>query len=94
MPAAEVELHDGSESLGRVFYIGDREEHLRMAHETINQVSRLLHKAAPGQTEMASYLVIRSSILRGSRMKVGRTTRLRSAPGRSWEMMCMSTGLA
>lgn len=35
--------------------------------------------------------MIRSSILRGSRMKVGRTTRLRSAPGRSWEMMCIST---
>ena len=24
-------------------------------------------------------------------MKVGKTTRLRSAPGRSWDMMCMST---
>ena len=37
---------------------------------------------------------------RGSRIKVGSTTRLRSAPGRSWEMICdktervsMSTGL-
>jgi len=31
--------------------------------------------------------VIRSSMLRGSRMKVGRVTRERSAPGRSCEMM-------
>lgn len=28
---------------------------------------------------------------RGSRMKVGRVTRLRSAPGRSWLIMCDST---
>jgi hypothetical protein len=35
--------------------------------------------------------VILSSIDRGSRMKVGRVTRLRSAPGRSCEMICMST---
>jgi hypothetical protein len=34
-----------------------------------------------------TYLVIRSSMERGSRMKVGSTTRLRSAPGRSWEMI-------
>jgi hypothetical protein len=35
--------------------------------------------------------VILSSILLGSRIKVGSTTRLRSAPGRSWEMMCERT---
>jgi hypothetical protein len=34
-----------------------------------------------------TYLVIRSNMERGSRMKVGSTTRLRSAPGRSWEMI-------
>jgi len=39
-----------------------------------------------------SHLVILSSIERGSRMKVGRVTRLRSAPGRSWLMMCERTG--
>lgn len=37
------------------------------------------------------YFVIRSSILRGSRIKVGKTTLLRSAPGRRWEMMWEST---
>lgn len=41
--------------------------------------------------QRSSYFVIRSSMLRGSRMNVGRTTRLRSAPGRSCEMICMST---
>jgi hypothetical protein len=35
--------------------------------------------------------VILSSILLGSRMKVGSTTRLKSAPGRSWLMICDST---
>ena len=34
---------------------------------------------------------MRSSMLRGSRMKVGKTTRLRSAPGLSCDIMCMST---
>lgn len=37
-------------------------------------------------------MVMRSSMLRGSRMKVGRTTLLRSAPGLSWDMMCDRTG--
>lgn len=40
---------------------------------------------------VGAHLVIRSSIDRGSRIKVGNTTRLRSAPGRSWEMMCVRT---
>jgi hypothetical protein len=40
------------------------------------------------------YFVIRSNIDLGSRMKVGKVTRERSAPGRSWEMMCERTGLA
>ena len=34
---------------------------------------------------------MRSNIDRGSRIKVGSTTRLRSAPGRSWEMICDRT---
>jgi hypothetical protein len=44
-----------------------------------------------GAGRRAANLVIRSSMLRGSRMKVGRVTRLRSAPGRSWEMRCERT---
>lgn len=38
-----------------------------------------------------AYFVILSSILRGSRMKVGSTTLLRSAPGRRFAIMCEST---
>jgi len=38
-----------------------------------------------------SHFVILSSILLGSRIKVGRTTRLRSAPGRNCEMICERT---
>lgn len=34
-----------------------------------------------------AHFVILSSIDLGSRMKVGNVTRLKSAPGRSWEMM-------
>lgn len=34
-----------------------------------------------------AYFVILSSIDLGSKMNVGRTTLLRSAPGRSWEMI-------
>lgn len=40
---------------------------------------------------MNTYLVIRSSMDLGSRMNVGNTTRLRSAPGRSCEIMCDRT---
>jgi hypothetical protein len=39
----------------------------------------------------ATHFVMRSSMDRGSRMKVGSVTRLRSAPGRSCEMMWEST---
>lgn len=38
-----------------------------------------------------TYFVIRSSMDLGSRIKVGNTTRLRSAPGRSCEMMWLRT---
>jgi hypothetical protein len=48
---------------------------------------------AAGQAAKSTYLVMRSSIDLGSRMNVGSTTRLRSAPGRSCEMMCERTGL-
>lgn len=41
---------------------------------------------------VAAHLVILSSMLRGSRMKVGNTTRLKSAPGRSCEMIWDKTG--
>jgi hypothetical protein len=38
-----------------------------------------------------TYFVIRSSMDRSSRMNVGRVIRDRSAPGRSWAMICDNT---
>lgn len=43
------------------------------------------------RNRMPTHFVILSSILRGSRIKVGSTTRLRSAPGRSCEIICERT---
>lgn len=90
MPATEVELDDGDEALGRVVYRGDVKEHFWVAHEAARGGVSVEMTARRGV--FATHFVILSSMLRGSRMKVGRTTRLRSAPGRSWEMMCERTG--
>jgi hypothetical protein len=51
-----------------------------------------------GQLEMLkrachTHFVILSSIDLGSKMNVGNVTRERSAPGRSWDMICKRTGL-
>lgn len=67
-------------------------QHLGVTHEAKELLAEWW--AWPWATAMAiatTYLVILSSMLRGSRMNVGKTTLLRSAPGRSWEMMCEST---
>lgn len=80
VPAAEVEFDDGDESFDRIFDIGYGQEQFRVAHETYETVVSLWH----GEVLIrVVYFVIRSNMLRGSRMKVGRTTRLKSAPGRS-----------
>jgi hypothetical protein len=59
-----------------------------MCHEAVAAVSRLTSLYC---SLVPTHFVIRSNIDRGSRMKVGRVTRLRSAPGRSCDMMCEST---
>jgi hypothetical protein len=88
VPPTEVELGHCDEALDRVLNLGQREECLGVGHEAVGlsawSWSRMLRKSS-------SHFVMRSSIDRGSRMKVGRVTRLRSAPGRSCEMMCEST---
>lgn len=88
VPSTEVEFGHCDEALDGVLNLGEREESLRVGHEAVrlsaSSRSRILR-------EYSSHFVMRSSIDRGSRMKVGRVTRLRSAPGRSWEMMCEST---
>lgn len=91
MPATEVELDDREEALGGVIDGGDVQEHLGVTHEAM-QVSACTEKYV--QIATVTDFVILSSMLRGSRMKVGRTTRLRSAPGRSCEMMWERTARA
>lgn len=102
MPAAQVELDDANEPLGRVVNLGDGQEHLGMAHEAGGKSwsagTGLMVVAAHGRARAwwgrgskKTDFVILSSMLLGSRMKVGRVTLLRSAPGRSWEMMCVRT---
>lgn len=81
MPATEVKLCNGDESLRRVFDLGNRKHDLRMCHEAASAVS--LPVCPIESRAMQTHFVIRSSIDRGSRMKVGRVTRLKSAPGRS-----------
>lgn len=95
MPTAEVELNHRNEAIDWVLEVGNAEEHFWVAHEASEKgglSQRGSHKGG-GEASGVAHLVILSSMLRGSRMKVGRTTRLRSAPGRSWDMMCMSTTL-
>lgn len=84
MPTTQVELDYGNKTLGGIVYERDREEHFRMAHKAKSNVSSTWHRVS---RRITAYFVILSSILRGSRMKVGKTTRLRSAPGRSCEMI-------
>ncbi len=89
MPTAKVKLDHGNEALDVIVYGGDVQEHFRVAHEAAK--SGLAGEGSQSGALRATNFVILSSILRGSRIKVGRTTRLRSAPGRSWEMMCDRT---
>lgn len=59
-------------------------------------VSQIVAKGPRARVRLSlsmTYLVIRSSMERGSRINVGSTTRLKSAPGRNCEMMCERTDL-
>lgn len=89
MPAAQVELDHRDEAFEGIIDGGHRQKGLRMGHEASDKGRLVLSDTA--RTTIATYLVIRSNIDRGSRMKVGNTTRLRSAPGRSWLIMCDRT---
>jgi hypothetical protein len=53
---------------------------------------KLRHTLAGAWQLEQSYFVMRSNIDRGSRINVGSVTRLRSAPGRSCDIRCMTTG--
>lgn len=94
MPSTQIKLDHGNKTLDRVFDCGHRKEGIGVCHEArgCRQLSSQF-AATAGSRELWAYLVMRSSMDLGSRMKVGSTTRLRSAPGRNCEMMCERTGL-
>ena len=90
MPPAEIELGHSYKALDRIVDLGEREECLGVGHEAVQpsvSIYQRMHRL------VLSYFVMRSSIDRGSRMKVGSVTRLRSAPGRSCDIMCESTAI-
>lgn len=95
MPSAQVKLNDRNKSFHRIVNCRHRKKRFGMCHEARPWYHQ---RANPPRASIsdeglidATYLVIRSSMDRGSRIKVGRTTRLRSAPGRNCEMMCERT---
>lgn len=87
MPTAQVELHHRYKSLDGVIDFWHREEGFRVCHEAI----AISVSQSPFEEIDDKYFVILSSIDLGSKINVGRTTLLKSAPGRSCEMMCEST---
>jgi hypothetical protein len=84
VPSAQVELDHREKSLNRVLDLWHRKEGFRMLHEAVYFCQRSVMQPF---TYLHSYFVMRSSIDRGSKMNVGSTTRLRSAPGRSCEII-------
>lgn len=90
VPPTEVELGHSDKALDGVLDVGQWQECLGMGHEAV-RLSVLFYQGI--HRKILSHFVMRSNIDRGSRMKVGRVTRLRSAPGRSCDMMCESTAV-
>lgn len=93
MPSAQVELDHGDETFEGVIDIGHRQQGLGVCHETDRRINGVSDRNFVTDI-VSTYFVMRSSMDRGSRMKVGRTTRLRSAPGRSCEIMWERTNRA
>lgn len=98
MPSTQIEFDHRNETLNRVIDRGHRKKRFGMCHEAMQSIqsvpSQVIVGPAPDKLRKGrTYLVMRSSIDLGSRIKVGRTTRLKSAPGRSCEMICERTVL-
>lgn len=92
MPATQIEPDDGNETLDGIIDRGHGEEGFGVCHEAGHQPICVSLRACAGASgPWDTDFVILSSIDRGSRMKVGKATRLKSAPGRSWAIMCEST---
>lgn len=88
VPSTQVEFNDGYKALDRVLNFWHWKESFGVGHET----AAIMVSSSLVEIVESSYFVILSNIDLGSRMKVGRTTLLRSAPGRNCEMMCERTG--
>lgn len=82
MPTTQIELDNRHESLDGIIDVGNREEEFGMAHEALKIVVSSSHLDVYYRV-VVFYFVMRSNMLLGSRMKVGRVTLLRSAPGLS-----------
>ena len=93
VPSTQIELDYRDKTFDGIVNGGHGEQGLRVCHEagqktgSVNCGDRPIAHRRVSIREKTTYLVIRSSIERGSRMNVGKTTRLKSAPGRSCEMM-------
>lgn len=81
MPTAKIEFGDGNKSVQRVFDLWHWQQSLWVRHEA--GCIRVSYAHSSYQASLLPYLVILSSMERGSRMNVGRVTLLRSAPGLS-----------
>jgi hypothetical protein len=90
MPSAQVEFHHRDKSFYWVFDFCHRQQQFGMCHEAMNSQYSLF-RSPLASSRLYTHFVILSNMLRGSKMKVGSTTRLKSAPGRNWEMMCDRT---
>jgi len=86
VPTTEVELDHRDEALFWVFDCCHGKKSFGVLHEAVRTSAASLK-----QPKYKMYFVMRSNMLLGSRIKVGRVIRLRSAPGRSCEIIDIST---
>jgi len=92
MPSTQIELHHRYKSQYWIIDQWHRKERFRMCHEAIpHQHSAFFLSQLCSSPSTCTYFVILSNILLGSRIKVGNTTRLKSAPGLNCEIICEST---
>lgn len=92
MPPTQIEPDNGNEALEGVIDGGHGKEGFGVCHEAVF-TCQLIRSPYIHSAQKTDFVIL-SSMDRGSRMKVGNATRLRSAPGRSWEMICERTALS
>lgn len=84
VPPTKIEFHHRYKTLYRIVDIGHGQQRLRVCHEATK--SPISYERVLEYLDVAHFVIL-SSIDLGSKMNVGRTTLLRSAPGRSCEMI-------